>query len=227
MIIVETITNNIEILTFLAATSATLVSGWGIHESKKSSDNLIKAEVESKSRIVWLQESRNVTADFINAAYNLLIYVPYISIGESQQITEKSAQIEMIKHIPKITEVKYEELKSQVNKTGYKLILMFGPSINGDKNKKTYINNLIITMIKKVINDLTSIEIKDYTIFEAEKSEYGVLIADLTEILRLFYKIEWEKTKKIKKIKKIEKQLYNHDIYKKIRSKYSTEKNNK
>ena len=221
---------SIENLTLGAAVFASLVSLYGIFQNSRWTKKQIDAEIVAKSRIEWIQQSRELTADFINAVHNLISYHPRKSINRNNdQGTKRTASYD-VKHselyttkTPRLPKDKtLKDLKNEVHRTGNLLTLMFGPPLEKNKEQDSiYINDLIVEVIQNLISKLTNNRlIADRALSNYELRKFRRTIKDLSQILRLYYKVEWKRATGAVSAKDINKKFKENNMYREFYENY-------
>lgn len=214
---------SIEKLTLGAAVVASAVSLYGIFQNSRWTKKQINAEVVAKSRIEWIQNSRIATADFINAVYNLISYHPRKTTNRNNSYGTRRNEDYTVEYsgdrktkrpnLPKDKTLK--ELKNEVNRTGNLLSLMFGPSLKQNKKKNdVYINDLIVRVIQDVVMELTNNNtIRDRPLSNSDLRRCKRMIKDLSEMLRLYYKVEWLRSTGALKDKEVKNKFEGNELY--------------
>lgn len=156
-----------DILTFIAALAAVLVSMYGILQTNKWTKNQIDAEIVSKSRIEWIQKSRELTAVYVSCAFELINY--FITGTEILEQKEKDKAV--------------EKLRQKLKESSIQLGLMFGT--DGDTS-----NQLIVRFLDSMTNIITGGTggTPDYFI-ELEK-EFLVF----RDYMSYYFKVEWKRS---------------------------------
>lgn len=167
----------------------------------------------AKSRIEWIQNSRIAATDFISAVHNVMSYHP----RKILQINKKNGRKKRITRDPSATlGVNLIDLKNGVDRTGNLLILMFGPGIQSEQDNEN-INDKIVALVKGLKDSLSSNEVlKIQPLGKSQLTQCRNDVNSLSEILRLYYKIEWLRAYGKLSTKEAKTALEQHDIYKKF-----------
>lgn len=165
-----------------------LISYWiTIRENTKKID----AELIAKARIEWIQKARDTTAEMIT----------YIL-----KYTQIAKEIDEKKHYKRIRGRGFNRINESYAAIN-KLILLFGPDDDGctketsidDKETNDFKNELIVEKLKSLKKLLNEEEenLISYRITDTYKA-INDQIEELSDIFRIYYKIEWKKVTKIR-----------------------------
>ncbi|WP_373471803.1 hypothetical protein [Carnobacterium alterfunditum] len=192
------------------------------NQLKKLEQKKIDADIISKSRMQWIIETRKLVSDFMNDASFLLAQIT-LFCEKSVQVSEYCAKLENIeiskntnkvmddiKQLEKLIDIvdqqqlvnvaALNELQEKMSRSRLLIKLQFSD------NKE---NNLIVEKVESIINHIRIFILKStwsqcfslkdkkkllgesVALRESEQKE----IEELVEILREYYKKEWEKVK--------------------------------
>lgn len=141
-----------------------------LYFTNRSSDKKIKADLVSKARIDWIQNVRKSASEFISSCF--------MFDKMHQWSVEKIGTLGISSN---------DELR-EINKHANILILYFGPESEETKKKKNIIHN------EKIVNKV--IEIRNSINENGWHEKLTENLDDLTELLRVYLKDEWDTAKK-------------------------------
>jgi len=216
-----------------AALAAAIISAVGIliqiimavynnNQLKKLEQKKIDADIISKSRMQWINETRKLVSDFMNDASLLLAQIT-LFCEKSVQVSEycvKLDNIEMSKNTNKVMD-DIKQLEKLIDIVDQQQVVNVA-ALNGLQEKMSRSrlliklqfsdnkeNNLIVEKVESITNHIRifilkstwsqGFSLKDkkklvgesIVLRESEQEE----IEELVEILREYYKKEWEKVK--------------------------------
>ncbi|WP_347921256.1 hypothetical protein ABHF04_03525 [Pediococcus acidilactici] len=167
-----------------------------------------KADLISKSRIKWIENVRNTSAELIQSFYR----------NDSQEVTKYGVLLRLYfandnSNVSKSNESKDNitlgevTTKSRVEYTNNKKVIDILINKNNNTGKNSYLNNYMSTVIPLITSRVKPS--KPYKMIrilengttgteEVETAEQmcGLYISNICEIIRIYLKIEWDRAKK-------------------------------
>ncbi|HFU5918129.1 TPA: hypothetical protein ACH6KS_001212 [Enterococcus faecium] len=162
---------------------------------RKIAKQQIDANLKAKARIDWITKVRDETADFVTNCLLYIEYSPTIEIGKpkinSVIPTSDGAIIDVGSdpdlHEPSkyeniIEDKEKENIRVQLNNSGNRLILYFGPDKKGENKEIVQVLEIII----KKVNEGT---------FYKNDTKSKEIITEFRNKIRTYLKKEWDKAK--------------------------------
>lgn len=178
--------------TSAVATVALITAVISIFNVGRTNKSNFKANIVAKSRIEWIQEVREKSAEFLTSCYDLskLYDIKYF---------DQEADEEINKEIKK--------LKTEVQKNATLLTLYFGP----DSSQ----NNEIITVI---IDDLVQL-LRNESLWTRRDDLFEELnnLNVLSDLLRIYFKAEWKRAIGELDDSEVQDYLRQNKVYRRIR----------
>lgn len=192
------------------------------NQLKKLEQKKIDADIISKSRMQWINENRSLTSDFMNDTSFLLAQITLfceksvqvseynaalINLERAEQTTEVTDGVQELKKIIEIVDQQQVSNAVTVNKLQEKMSrsrLLIKLQFSNNKE-----NNIIVEKVENItnrirvfvlaatwsqgfsLNDKKKLLKDSISLRESNQKE----IEELVEILRNYYKKEWEKVK--------------------------------
>ena len=180
---------------FVAAGLAYRSSSKNSKLQKEIAQQQIDANLKAKARIDWITKVRDETADFVTNCLLYIEYSPTIEIGKpkinSVIPTSDGAIIDVGSdpdlHEPSkyeniIEDKEKENIRVQLNNSGNRLILYFGPDKKGENKEIVQVLEIII----KKVNEGT---------FYKNDTKSKEIITEFRNKIRTYLKKEWDKAK--------------------------------
>lgn len=162
---------------------------------KEIAQQQIDANLKASARIDWITKVRIETAGFVTNCLLYMEYSPTIEIGKpiinSLVPTHDGAMLDISsepdKHEPSkykeiIEDKEKESIRVQLNNSGNRLILYFGPDRTGE-------NERIVKDLEKIIN-----KVNEGTFYKND-IESEQIIKEFRNKVRAYLKKEWDKAK--------------------------------
>ncbi|MBV4440506.1 hypothetical protein [Clostridium tyrobutyricum] len=160
---------------------------------KEMNKNNIRANIELKARINWIQEVRKTSADFISDCFTMIKYTPktVLTKPEAKNITPTSVTLSFGKLETKESDKQkkskdfydeFENIRLSVNKSANLILLYFGPDTNG-------INELVQQNILNILNLMNNSE-KLSSINNKTEIKW---IEKFRKLMNHYLKIEWKR----------------------------------